>query len=67
MQMVKKATEGQINYWIRKLRNHGFSIEKSQKEIDPYPYSSLQNIPVGARYYVGLLIKQGFNVQHKIR
>lgn len=65
--MKVKATTGQINYWIRKLRKVGFEIDFTNREIDPYPYSEFKNVPIGARYYMGLLIKQGFNVQHKIR
>lgn len=65
--MKSKATQYQISYWIRRARKSGFHVDTALREIDPYPYKSFQDIPVGVRYYIGLLIKQGFNVQYKIR
>lgn len=62
-----KATPGQINYWTRRVKAAGFKVDTSIREIDPYPYDSFKAIPVGPRYYVEQLIKQGYNVQHKIR
>jgi len=65
--MKKKATEGQLKYWIRRVRSAGLKVDIANREIDPYPYASFNEIPIGPRYYVGQLIKQGFNAQLKIR
>lgn len=65
--MKTKATPGQIKYWLSKCKKFGFHVKGETKELDPYPYSSFQEIPVGPRYYVGKLITQGYNIQFKIR
>lgn len=60
-------TQSRLNYLYRKVRQAHFIIDPGLREIDVHPYQSFQDIPVGPRYYVGQLMKAGFNVQLKIR
>lgn len=65
--MKKRASDGQLRYWIRRVRLAGFQVCTASREVDPHPYTAFSEIPVGPRYYVNQLIKQGYNVQLKIR
>lgn len=65
--MKKKATPGQLKYWSRKVRNAGFVLDTNKRELDVTPFTQFKDIPVGPRYYVGQLIRAGYNVQLKIQ
>ena len=59
--------QSRLNYLYRKVRDAGFILDPGLREIDVFPYLKFDDIPIGPRYYVGQLMKAGFNVQLKIR
>ena len=66
--MKRKTTaDGKLLYWKRRLKKSKISVDLNAREVDVSPYTEFKDIPVGPRYYVGQLIKAGFNVQIKIQ
>ncbi len=53
-------------YLHAKMKEFGFTLDITRHEVDVFPYSCLEEIPVGPRYYVNQLIKMGYNVQIKM-
>lgn len=56
-----KRQQYYITHVLRKL---GYQIKDMQ--IITCEFNSYEEIPIGERYYVGQLIKRGFNIQFKL-
>lgn len=63
----KTPADGKLLYWKRRLKKSKISVDLNTREVDVSPYTEFKDIPVGPRYYVGQLMKAGFNVQIKIQ
>lgn len=63
---MKKKRIRRIYYLHQKMKEFGFVVDAPVRQVDVYPYRSLIDIPVGPRYYVSQLIKEGYNVQLRL-
>lgn len=66
---MKKKTTTQYHtrrYYIHRVLKNHFRIDSEQREVDIYPYTSAADIPIPWRWYVGQLVKLGYNIQLKL-
>lgn len=65
----RKKTTSQYHtrrYYLHRVLRSQFKIDAENREIDITPYRSAADIPVPYRWYVGQLIKLGYNAQLKL-
>lgn len=53
--------------WHKQLKARGIMVDGSARTIDVSQYNSFQDIPVPARWYVGQLIRRGYNAEFKLK
>lgn len=63
---MKKQRIRRVYYLHKKVESYGFKVDAPIREVDVHPFTKLKEIPVGARYYVSQLIKEGYNIQLKL-
>lgn len=63
--MSRKRKNNKIQYHAKKLRELGFTVDVKLRSINTH-YSSLDDIPAPARFYVRKLIRLGFNHQYSL-
>lgn len=67
--MKRKTTKSQYHtrrYYVHRVLKNHFRIDAEKREVDISPYSSAAEIPIPYRWYVGQLIKLGYNIQLKL-
>ncbi|SDM39835.1 hypothetical protein [Pedobacter antarcticus] len=64
--MTKKISKvAAYRYYLHKRLKGKYKINSEQRAID-LPYAKFNEVPTGDRYYIGQLIKLGYNVQLKL-
>lgn len=62
---TKSSYHNRRDYLHRVLKERKFNIDVDLRQVD-IPYKSFGEIPVPERYYVGQLIKLGYNIQLRL-
>jgi hypothetical protein len=52
-------------YYCQNCIKPPIKVDGKKKTLD-VPYAKFEDIPIGQRYYVGQLIKAGYNAQYKL-
>lgn len=63
---MKKKRIRRIYYLHQKMKEFGFEVDSPNRQVDVSPHHRLIDIPIGPRYYVAQLIKEGYNIQLKL-
>ena len=64
---AKKRKYHRRRYYLHnKARKYGIRINVVNRSLDISPYTSFNEFPVPGRYYLGQLLKLGYNLQHKL-
>lgn len=61
-----KSSYHNRRYYLHRIVKQKFQIDTISRQVDIRPYDSFNEIPVPERYYVGQLIKLGYNIQLKL-
>lgn len=66
---IKAAKQKKIHqkrYWAKTLRNkYDFIVDVRHREIRT-EHENFEEVPIGARWYLGQLLKVGFTVQYNL-
>lgn len=63
---MKKQRVRRIYYLHQKMKEFGFEVDAPSRQVDVHPYTRLLDIPVGPRFYVAELVKEGYNIQLRL-
>lgn len=63
--LSKSKRMAKVYYTARKLKAKGYQVDTANRSFD-LPFTSINEVPVGDRYYVRQLIRLGFNHQLKM-
>lgn len=66
MRKQRRSSYRNRRYYLHQVIKKSFPVNAISREIDISPFRSFNEIPVPERYYVGQLIKLGYNVQLKL-
>lgn len=62
LRLPKKSKQNKRSYYARKLAEYGYEVDSKIRTFK-FGFTSLNEIPVGPRYYVRQLIRLGYTKQ----